>query len=249
MTRLTDIWRYPVKAHGAEALETVTLKPGAALPWDRIWAVAHEAAKLEEDGWLRCRNFNRGAASPQLMAITATLGEERGEVSLTHPEAGSITVAPDTAEGAAQLIAWSAALTPENRAQPVSVYRSGDTSLTDSNWPSISIGSHASRRAFEQRIGQPLHPLRFRINLWIDDDLAPDEDLHWIGKTLRIGEAELAIEERIERCKATTVNPETGQVDADTLGTLERDYGHLDFGLKARVLTGGKIRIGDKVTL
>ena len=39
------LWRHPIKGHGREALETVDLTEGRTMPWDRRWAVAHEAAK------------------------------------------------------------------------------------------------------------------------------------------------------------------------------------------------------------
>jgi uncharacterized protein YcbX len=45
--RLAQIWRHPIKGHGREALPAVTLSAGATLPFDRAWAVAHEAARLE----------------------------------------------------------------------------------------------------------------------------------------------------------------------------------------------------------
>ncbi len=72
-TRLAQIWRHPVKAIGREALDEVTLAPGAWLPQDRVWAIADEAAKIEpgESKWVRCVNFSRGAKSPALMAIRA----------------------------------------------------------------------------------------------------------------------------------------------------------------------------------
>lgn len=39
---VTEIWRHPIKSHGREPLESVTLEAGKALPLDRLWAVAHE---------------------------------------------------------------------------------------------------------------------------------------------------------------------------------------------------------------
>ena len=55
--------------------------------------------------------------------------------------------------------------------------------------------------------------------------------------------------ERITRCKATTVNPETGRIDADTLGALEAGWGHQDFGVYAEVISGGPVAVGDAVSL
>ena len=75
MPRVTDIFRHPLKSHGREALKEVTLSQGAAMPWDRRWAVAHEASKADGSGWASCANFSRGSKAPLLMAITARLNE------------------------------------------------------------------------------------------------------------------------------------------------------------------------------
>ena len=70
--RLAHICRHPIKGHGREDLASVRLLAGACLPWDRHWAVAHEAATLVA-GWNPCVNFARGAKAPALMAITAVI--------------------------------------------------------------------------------------------------------------------------------------------------------------------------------
>ena len=33
--RLTQMWRFPIKSHGREALTEAQLAPGQTLPWDR----------------------------------------------------------------------------------------------------------------------------------------------------------------------------------------------------------------------
>ncbi len=55
----------------------------------------------------------------------------------------------------------------------------------------------------------------------------------------------LNIRERITRCMATTCEPATGKSNADTLGALERNFGHQDFGLYAVVTEPGTITTGD----
>ena len=66
MPRVTDIFRHPLKSHGREALKEVTLSQGAAMPWDRHWAVVHEASKADGSGWASCANFSRGSKAPLL---------------------------------------------------------------------------------------------------------------------------------------------------------------------------------------
>jgi uncharacterized protein YcbX len=112
--------------------------------------------------------------------------------------------------------------------------------------PWVAIGNLASNRALGQRLGQALSIHRWRANLWLDG-LAPGEEVDCVGREIAIGPVRLRVEERITRCRATAANPETGRPDADTLGALEGGYGHQDFGVYARVLTPGTVRIGDPV--
>ena len=60
---LAQICRHPIKGHGRETLASVRLLAGACMPWDRHWAVAHDAAKLVA-GWNPCVNFARAAKAP-----------------------------------------------------------------------------------------------------------------------------------------------------------------------------------------
>jgi uncharacterized protein YcbX len=85
---------------------------------------------------------------------------------------------------------------------------------------------------------------RFRGNVWLDG-LAPWAEFNLVGSDICVGGATLRIRERITRCKATTVDPETGVSDADTLGALEAGWGHQDFGVYAEVVTGGAVAVGD----
>jgi uncharacterized protein YcbX len=87
---------------------------------------------------------------------------------------------------------------------------------------------------------------RWRANVWVDD-LAPWEELSWIGKTIRIGETEFEVREDCIRCNVTATNPVTGLRDADTLGVLKNSFGHQNFGVYALVSKGGPVALGDQV--
>jgi uncharacterized protein len=243
---VAHIVRHPIKGHGREELSAVTLTPGCCLPFDRHWAVAHEAARLT-GGWVSCANFLRGAKAPTLMAITSELDEATREITLRHPEREDLRFHPDRAEDLPRFLDWVAPLAPPDRAQPAQIV-SVERGLTDSAFPSVAILSLASLRELSSRMGVPLSIHRWRGNLWLDG-LPPWEEWAWVGRTLRIGGAELRIEERIIRCRATSADPETGRIDADTLGALQSGYGHQDFGLYATVVKGGTIRAGDTVRL
>lgn len=243
MVRLAQIWRHPVKSHGHEALSQVSLTAGQTLPWDRTWAVAHEASKADGSAWVRCANFSRGSKAPGLMAISARLDEETSTVTLTHPDLPMLTVRPD--EEGARLIDWARPIMPADRAASARVIRVPGRGMTDSAFPSVSIGNLATHRAIEQKLGQTLDVRRWRINLWLDG-LEPWQEFDSIGQEIRIGNVGLRVREPITRCLATTANPDTGIRDADTLGTL-KTWGHTDMGIYAEVSASGKIAIGDSL--
>jgi uncharacterized protein YcbX len=242
--RLAQIWRHPVKALGREELGEVALTPGAWLPFDRLWAVEHAAAK-PGDGWRAKANFLRGVTDPALMAVTATLDETARRVRLAHPEAGVVEVAPDDRGDWPVLLDWLTRLWSADLPAPTGIASARDAHLTDVPEPWVAINGLSSHRAVEDRVGHPLSIHRWRGNLWIDGT-GPWEEVEWVGREIAVGTAVLKVEEPITRCKATMANPETGRRDADTLAAL-RSWGHQDFGVYAAVVRGGTIRPGDPV--
>ena len=246
MMRLAAIWRHPIKSHGRESLASVTLRAGETLPWDRRWAVAHEAARIDRDSpsWANWVNFSRGAKAPLLMGINAALDEATASITLTHVDRLALTFRPDDPADAARFLDWVLPLCPADRAQPAEIYAVPGRGMTDTDYPSVSILNLASNADLSARMGVDLSPLRWRGNLWLEGAAAWSE-AHWPGQRLRIGTAEFEVVEPIMRCLATSANPSNGVIDADTLGALRRETGAQIFGVYARVITGGRIEGGD----
>lgn len=246
--QLALICRHPLKAHGRESLASVRLFAGQAMPWDRVWAVAHEDAKLDPNGgWSRCINFARAAKAPALMALEARLDEGQGLLTLRHPLRGEIAFHPANPDEHAAVIDWLVPLNPADRSQPVRIV-SASQPLTDSAWPSISLLSMGSLRELSAKAGVDLSPHRFRGNLWVEG-LQPWQEFDLIGREISIGTVTLLVRERITRCRAIMANPETGKVDVETLSLLQDNWGHQDFGVYVEVLEGGEIALGDKVKI
>lgn len=243
--QITALYRHPIKSHGREALDRVRLEAGQAMPFDRRWAVAHDAAKVEPGAWGPCANFSIGAKAPSLMAIDAVLDEDNQRVTLTHPDRDPITLHPT--EDAAELLDWVRPLVDQNRALPARVLELAGRGYTDTPFPSVSLCSVASHHAAEALSQSALSPLRWRGNIWFDGATAWEE-FDWIDRDLRLGGATLRIRERIRRCLATTANPETGARDVDTLRSLNM-LDHQDFGIYAEVMESGDIALGDRLEL
>jgi uncharacterized protein YcbX len=224
------------------------LEKGRALPFDRHWAISHTGAKFADtpsgqpQAWAPKVNFLRGVTGHDLMAIRASLKDDT--ITLTHPSAGEITFSPKHDE--AKLLEWVSPLWPADKPRPAHLVSVPDQALADVPEPYLSIIGTASNAELSERLGVELSIHRWRANLWLDG-LAPFEEFDLLGKKLRLGGAILEVAERITRCKATTVNPATGQADADTLKALRDGWGHQDFGIYATVVQSGKITRGDRL--
>ena len=248
MIQVCDIFRHPLKSHGREALKAVTLTANKTMPWDRCWAVAHDASTADGSEWVPCVNFSRGSKSPSLMAISAKFNEDNKALTLSHPNRKDFTFQPDDGRQLSGFLAWVKPLMPAERAQSTRIIRVPERGSTDTDYPSISINNYASLRDLSKLMKAEVSPLRWRGNIWIDG-LSPWEEHSWGGKQFKIGDVIFEGVEPIVRCLATTANPETGERDADTLGALKKGWEHQNFGLYAQVIKSGKISVEDKVEL
>ncbi len=246
MTTVAHLWRHPIKSHGREALEAVTLTAGESMPWDRHWAVEHEKSKFDHTNpqWAMCRNFMIGVVLPKLAGIWAKLDEATGEITLRHSALDDITFCPDDPDDVARFLGWVAPLSADASSKPTGLASAGRRGLTDSAYPSVSVMNLASHAAVSARLGGALETERWRGNVWLDG-LSPWEEMEWTGREIRIGDARLIVREPIRRCKHTMANPITGKRDADTLEVLENTFGHQHFGMYCEVVGGGDIALGD----
>ena len=248
MIQVREIFRHPLKSHGQEALKAVTLTENKTMPWDRCWAVVHEASKADGSEWVPCVNFSRGSKAPSLMAISAKFDEATEALTLSHPDRKDFTFQPDDYRQLSGFLAWVRPLMPKERSQSSRIIRVPERGSTDTDYPSISINNYESLGDLSKLMEKEISPLRWRGNIWIDG-LLPWEELTWSGKKFKIGSVVFEGVEPIGRCLATTANPKTGERDADTLGALNKGWSHQDFGLYAQVIKAGTISIKDKVEL
>ena len=64
-----------------------------------------------------------------------------------------------------------------------------------------------------------------------------------------MGGAVLRVTKPTTRCPATEVNPVTAERDADPVAELRELYGHVELGVHAEVVEGGKFAVGDAIEL
>jgi hypothetical protein len=112
----------------------------------------------------------------------------------------------------------------------------------------VSLINLSSLRDLEARVGARRHRRRFRANVWFSG-AAPWSERTWIGQEFQMGGAVLRVVKGITRCKATEVNPETGERDADPVRELRSHYDHIELGILAEVIGPGRFAIGDAIEL
>jgi uncharacterized protein YcbX len=117
-----------------------------------------------------------------------------------------------------------------------------------------SLLAEASLRAIADAAGVtgPVDPRRFRMLFGIAGVAAHAEDT-WMGTRVHIGSSVVVPGGNIGRCAVTTLDPRTGVSDLDTLGALAKYRAEkittepLAFGVWARVVRAGVVRVGDAV--
>jgi uncharacterized protein YcbX len=100
----------------------------------------------------------------------------------------------------------------------------------------------------------PVDPRRFRMLFGVAGVPAHAEDF-WIGKRVRLGGATVVPAGNVGRCQVTTLDPESGISDLDTLKALGQYRGAvrtteaLPFGVWARVVEPGEVAVGDAIAV
>ena len=242
---VTDIYRYPVKGMTPERMERVALTAGETLPLDRAYAIENGQGRFDPNApkHLPKITFLMLMRDERLASLDAKLDD--ATLTLTLSRGGKQVARGDLRSklGRSMIEQFiSAYMQTALRGAPRIVASPGH-SFSDLAAKCVHIVSRASVRDLERVHGKPVDPLRFRPNLIID---GPDAwaEFGWIGKTLNIGGAELAVFSRTRRCEAINVDPSTASRDTALPATLQRSYNHTDFGIYARVVTGGAIEAG-----
>jgi hypothetical protein len=118
----------------------------------------------------------------------------------------------------------------------------------------VSLISRASVTRLEAVAdGRAVDSRRFRMLIEVEGPAAHEED-DWVGRTVRIGGALVAVHGHVGRCLVTTQSPDTGISDLPTLELLgyRRGLGTtepLAFGVYGEVTEPGAVRLGDALTL
>jgi uncharacterized protein YcbX len=246
--QIASLYRYPVKGLSPEPLPRVMLGVGQTLPADRRYAIENGPSGFDPlaPAWLPKSQFLMLMRNERLAGLR-THFEDRANL-LTIREGGQVAARGDleTAEGRAAIEQFFTANFAGDLKGPPKVLSASGHSFSDVARKVVSIINLSSVAAIEGVVGQPVHPLRFRANLYVSGWPAWHEfDL--LDRTLAIGEVRLKVVKRIVRCAAVNVDPESAARDLDIPPTLMRRFGNADCGVYAEVIAGGAIGVGDAI--
>lgn len=244
--RVASLYRYPVKGLSPEPLDAADLATDDYFPGDRLFALENgpsgfdPAAPVHQPKIKFLMLMRNGA-----LAGLATRYDEATGV-LTIMEGGREAARGDlrSPEGRREIEAFLTGFLGAEIRGPVRLLAAPDGfRFTDSKSGFVSLVNLASVTAIAQAQKAAVDPLRFRANLYIDG-VEPWAEAGWPGRTLAIGGVRLEILKMTDRCAATGVEPGSGRRDMDLVQTLRKTFGHIDCGVYARVLHGGRIEVG-----
>jgi len=246
--QIASLYRYPVKGLTPEPLPRVALEVGQTLPADRRYAIENGPSGFDPAApkWMPKPHFLMLMRDEWLAALQ-THFDDASNV-LTIRQSGAITVQGDleTTEGRNVIERFFATGFAATIKGPPKVLSSDGHSFSDVARKVVSIINLGSVAAIENMVDRPVHPLRFRANLYISGWPAWHEfDL--LDQILVIGETRLKVVKRIVRCAAVNVDPESAARDLNIPQALMRRLGHADCGIYAEVIAGGSIAVGDAI--
>jgi uncharacterized protein YcbX len=246
--QIASIYRYPVKGLSPEPLPYVALGIGQTLPADRRYAIENGPSGFDAaaPAWMPKSQFLMLMRDERLAGLQTHF--EDNIHLLTIRENGKVAARGDleTAEGRAAIEAFFATNFAHELKGPPKVISGGGHSFSDVARKVVSIINLGSVAAIENMIGLPVHPLRFRANLYVSGWPAWHE-FELLDQTVAIGDIRLKVVKQIVRCAATNVDPETAARDLDIPHTLMRRLGRAECGVYAEVIAGGTISVGDAI--
>jgi uncharacterized protein YcbX len=237
MGTVLELWRWPVKSMAGERVNALRVD-GRGAGGDRTHAVMHEHKGERKP--LTARE------APRLLAWHARYPfNVGGGIDPARPPFAIVT-APDS-----RSFRWG---DPRLRhALQDDLGREIDLVREVAGMQDLSrtllITTEASLRALGEELGGPVDLRRFRPNVHLDLDAPGWDELAWEGCELAFaGGVRLRLLHPCERCAIPTRHPDTQVKWPGLLRHLHQTHDQ-NFGLNARVITGGRIGAGEAVHL
>ena len=246
--QIASLYRYPVKGLTPEPLPRVALGVGETLPADRRYAIENGASGFDpaDPKWMSKAYFLMLMRDEWLAALRTHFDDASNVLTIRRDGAIAAQGDLETVQGRAAIERFFATSHAGAIKGPPKVLSGNGHSFSDVARKVVSIINLDSVAAIENMVGLPVHPLRFRANLYVSG-WPPWHEFELLDRTIAIGDARLRVVKRIVRCAAVNVDPETAVRDLNIPQALMRRLGHADCGVYAEVIAGGAIGVGDAI--
>ncbi|WP_290059857.1 MOSC domain-containing protein [Amycolatopsis solani] len=223
------LWRYPVKSMAGERLTEVHVGD-RGLDGDRLYAVYEPGGRFGSG-----KNSTRFRLMPGLHAFAARYDGDvpvltfpdgrvrRGDAADVHGELAAALDFPGVE------LAKEAGV-PHHDEAPVHLVTTSSLAWLAGHTPGVAVDER-----------------RFRANILLDTGSVPGRtEESWVGERVRIGEVELEVLRKAVRCVMVGL-PADGLPAAPGLLKTISEVNGVTFGVQARVVRGGALRVGDDV--
>jgi uncharacterized protein len=246
--QIASLYRYPVKGLTPEPLPRVALDVGQTLPADRRYAIENGPSGFDPAApkWMPKPHFLMLMRDEWLAALRTHFDDASNVLTIRRDGAIAAQGDLETAQGRAAIERFFATSHAGAIKGPPKLLSGNGHSFSDVARKVVSIINLGSLAAIESMVGLPVHPLRFRANLYVSG-WPPWHEFELLDRTIAIGDARLRVVKRIVRCAAVNVDPETAARDLNIPQALMRRLGHADCGVYAEVIAGGAIGVGDAI--
>ncbi|RSD24924.1 MOSC domain-containing protein [Amycolatopsis eburnea] len=219
------LWRYPVKSMAGERLTEVAVGE-RGLDGDRLYAVRDASGKFGSG-----KNSTRFRRMPGLHAFAARYD---GDVPVvTFPDG---RVLPGT--GITTELADALSIPDVELAKEAEIPHHDEA-------PVHLVTTSSLAWLAERAPGVVLDERRFRANVLLDTGSSPDRaEESWVGARVRLGEVELEVLRKAVRCVMVGLPCEDLPAAPGLLKTIS-EVNDVSFGVQARVVRGGVLRVGD----
>jgi uncharacterized protein len=221
MASVVEVWRYPVKSMAGERLDSCPVGE-KGLEGDRRWALV-DGTPNRSGKLLTIRQDER------LMTYQARLSGGAVEVVAPDGERRSLD------EGVVSDLA-------AETSRPLTLREVEGANFDDSPVLLVNLATVA---AFGAQAGMRVDHRRFRANIYVDG-LAPEEEIAWLGRRVQVGDAELELVSRCERCVVITRDPDTTVTTPELLRVLNETH-EMYMGVYCQVTRPGRVAVGDQV--
>ncbi len=248
--RVASLYRYPVKGLSGERLPSVLLDTGQTFPMDRAYALENGPSGFDPAAptWQPKIKFLCLMRNARLASLSTHYDDASHKLTIKRGKETLVEGDLSNKNGCKIIEQFFGQFMRTEKRGPIRVLKAPNHSFSDLAKKVVSMINLATLADLENRLGQPIHPLRFRANFYFEG-LPAWSEFDLVGEKLQVGSTQMRVVKRIERCAATEVNPETAIRDISIPEILYRMNDNADLGIYAEVTGRGIVAEGDPIRI